>query len=208
MNLITPVINRWIQEAREDPDGFWARAATQLPWFRTWDRVFEWTPPTFRWFIGGETNLAYNALDHHVKRGRGEHTALIYFNERGERKLYTYARLLREVERIAAALRGMGINAMRFSGAYSYRMAKVGRLSLHAYGLALDVHEVTAEGKSFVVAKDFAKGLPNGCASNAPLLNRLACRFAELRLFQELLTPDSNADHRDHLHIAIARAPD
>ena len=110
MNLITPVVNRWIQEAREDPDGFWARAANELPWFRTWDRVFEWEPPTFRWFVGGETNLAFNALDHHVKHGRGEHTALIYFNERGERRLYTYAQLLREVERIAAALRGMGVN--------------------------------------------------------------------------------------------------
>jgi acetyl-CoA synthetase len=109
MNLITPVVNRWIQEAKEDPDGFWARAANELPWFRTWDRVFEWEPPTFRWFVGGETNLAFNALDHHVKQGRGEHTALIYFNERGERRLYTYAQLLREVERIAAALRGMGI---------------------------------------------------------------------------------------------------
>ena len=42
------------------------RAAEQLPWFRRWDRVFEWNYPTFRWFIGGETNLAYNALDRHV----------------------------------------------------------------------------------------------------------------------------------------------
>jgi hypothetical protein len=86
-------------------------------------------------------------------------------------------------------------------------MAKVGRLSLHAYGLALDVHEVIAQGKSYVVARDFAKGLPNGCAESAPLLNRLACRLAQLRMFQELLTPDSNADHHDHLHIAIARVP-
>ena len=117
-------------------------------------------------------------------------------------------RLALALAKVAPELRGMGISAMRFSGAYSYRMAKVGRLSLHAYGLALDVHEVTADGKSFVVAKDFARGLPNGCAANAPVLNRLACRFAQLRLFQELLTPDSNADHRDHLHIAIARAPD
>lgn len=117
-------------------------------------------------------------------------------------------RLALALAKVAPELRGLGISAMRFSGAYSYRMAKVGRLSLHAYGLALDVHEVTADGKSFVVAKDFAKGLPNGCAAGAPLLNRLACRFVQLRLFQELLTPDSNADHRDHLHIAIARAPD
>jgi hypothetical protein len=117
-------------------------------------------------------------------------------------------RLALALAKVAPELRALGISAIRFSGAYSYRMARVGRLSLHAYGLALDVHEVIADGKSYVVARDFAKGLPNGCAANAPLLNHLACRLAQLRLFQELLTPDSNADHRDHLHIAIARAPD
>jgi acetyl-CoA synthetase len=109
MNLITPVVNRWIQEAREEPERFWGRAASELPWFRTWDQVFEWEFPTFRWFLGGETNLAYNALDHHVHDGRGDHTALIYFNERGERRFFTYAELLRDVERTAAALRGVGV---------------------------------------------------------------------------------------------------
>jgi hypothetical protein len=116
-------------------------------------------------------------------------------------------RLALALAKVAPELRSLGISAMRFSGAYSYRMAKVGRLSLHAYGLAIDVHEITADGKSYVVAHDFARGLPNGCVENAPVLNRLACRLSQLRLFQELLTPDSNADHRDHLHIAIARAP-
>ncbi len=110
MNLITPIINRWIQEGKEDPEGFWERAAKELPWFRTWERVFEWNYPTFRWFVGAQTNLAYNALDHHVKRGWGGHTALIYINERGERRLFTYAQMLREVERLAAALRGMGLH--------------------------------------------------------------------------------------------------
>jgi acetyl-CoA synthetase len=109
MNLVSPVVQRWIEDAREDPEAFWGRAAEQLPWLRTWDQVFEWTPPTFRWFIGGQTNLAYNALDHHVKHGWGGHTALVYLNERGERRVFTYAQLLREVERLAAALRGMGI---------------------------------------------------------------------------------------------------
>ena len=109
MNLVSPIVGRWIQEAREDPEAFWGRGAEQLPWLRKWDRVFEWTPPTFRWFIGGQTNLAYSALDYHVKRGWGGHTALVYLNERGERRLFTYAQLLHEVERLAAALRGMGI---------------------------------------------------------------------------------------------------
>lgn len=109
MQVINPVVRRWVEAAREDPEGFWARAAEKLPWFRRWDRVFEWDFPTFRWFIGGRTNLAYNCLDYHVAAGRSGQAALIYINERGERRTYTYAQLLREVRRLAAALRGMGI---------------------------------------------------------------------------------------------------
>ena len=109
MSIVTPVVQKWIDDARRDPERFWAQAARELPWFRQWDRVFEWTFPTFRWFLGGETNLACNALDHHVASGRGGHTALIYFNERGERRLFTFASLLHQVERVAASLRAIGI---------------------------------------------------------------------------------------------------
>jgi acetyl-CoA synthetase len=109
MEVINPIVRRWVRQAQEDPEGFWDHAAEQLPWFRRWDRVFEWTPPTFRWYVGGQTNLAVNCLDQHVSAGRGGQTALVYANERGERRLYSYAQLRREVERTAAALRGMGI---------------------------------------------------------------------------------------------------
>jgi len=109
VGLITPSVHRFIEDGLRDPEAFWERAARELPWFRTWDRVFEWTPPTFRWFIGAETNLAWNALDHHVAHARGGQAALIYLNERGERAVYTYAQLLFEVKRLAAALRGLGI---------------------------------------------------------------------------------------------------
>src|SRR5438552_10686718 len=98
------------REAAADPEGFWARAAQELPWFRPWDRVFEWTPPTFRWFLGAQTNLSYNCLDRHVAAGRGDHTALIALTERGERREYTYAQLLDAVTQLAAALRGLGIS--------------------------------------------------------------------------------------------------
>jgi acetyl-CoA synthetase len=110
MNLISPIVNRWIQDGKENPEAFWERAANELHWFNTWDKVFEWNYPNFRWFIGAQTNLAYNALDVHVKHGWGGHTALVYLNERGERQLFTYAKLLHDVEKIAAALRGMGIS--------------------------------------------------------------------------------------------------
>jgi len=109
MSLITPVVQRWLEDARDNPEAFWDAAARQLPWFRTWDEVFEWTPPTFRWFLGAQTNLCHNALDHHVSHGRAGHAALLYINERGERAAYTYAQVLHEVKRIASALRGLGI---------------------------------------------------------------------------------------------------
>ena len=109
MSLVNPVVQKWIDDAQQSPEEFWGRAAAQLPWFRKWDRVLEWNPPTFKWFVGAQTNLAYNALDHHVKRGWGGHTALVYLNERGERRIFTYAQLLYEVQRVAAALRGLGV---------------------------------------------------------------------------------------------------
>jgi acetyl-CoA synthetase len=109
VSLITPVIQRWIDEGRRDPDALWARAADALPWFRRWDRTFEWDPPTFRWFVGGETNLGFNAVDRHVLDGEGGRAALVCINERGERVVQTYAQLLYEVKRISAALRGLGI---------------------------------------------------------------------------------------------------
>jgi acetyl-CoA synthetase len=107
--VVRPEVEALRTEAREDPDGFWARAAEELPWFRRWDRVFDWQPPTFRWYPGGLTNLAFNALDHQVAIGRGGKPALIAIDERGERRTYTYAELLAEVGRVAAALRGLGI---------------------------------------------------------------------------------------------------
>ncbi len=109
MKQISPNVERWLKDAAEAPDNFWGEAAEKLPWFRKWDRVFEWQPPTFRWFIGGQTNLAYNCLDHHVENGRGDHTALIYADERGDRQTFTYAEMKTRVEEIAAALRGLGM---------------------------------------------------------------------------------------------------
>lgn len=109
MDRINPEVSRWLQEAREDPDSFWAEAANQINWFHKWDKVFEREYPTFRWFIGGRTNLAYNCLDHHVANGRGDHTALVYINEREEHRHFTYSEMKDAVEQVAAALRGMGI---------------------------------------------------------------------------------------------------
>ncbi len=109
MGALHPKVAAWKREATEDPEGFWGRAAEALPWFRKWERVLDWEPPTFRWYRGGLSNLAYNCVDHHVKTGTGSRTALITENERGEQRTFTYAQLHDEVKRVGAALRGLGI---------------------------------------------------------------------------------------------------
>ena len=116
MELISPRVGALRRAAREDPDGFWARAAEALPWRRRWDRVFEWDPDTpdergryFRWYVGGLTNLSWNSVDRHVERGQAGRAALVCEDERGGRMVLTYAQLQHEVRRTAAALRGLGV---------------------------------------------------------------------------------------------------
>ena len=65
------------QRSIDDPDGFWADAARDLHWDREWDHVLDRSnPPSYRWFVGGQLNTCYNALDRHVLEGRAEQAAL------------------------------------------------------------------------------------------------------------------------------------
>jgi hypothetical protein len=108
---------------------------------------------------------------------------------------------------VAPVLRELGVSALHYSGAYVYRMSQKGRLSLHAHGLAIDIHEVTIDTQQLSVKRAFVKGLGDACESNLPPLNRVACQLKRTGAFRELLTPDYDANHHDHLHLAIAPAP-
>lgn len=118
-------------------------------------------------------------------------------------KLVCDCRLAVALYWISNELRALGVTRVRHSGAYAYRNTRSGRLSLHARGLAIDIHEIELENVVLSIEDDFRAGLPeHGC--RATPLNWLACRLERLDLFRELLTPDDNRDHRDHLHLAIA----
>ena len=34
MSLINPIVQKWIDDARQDSEVFWRRAAERMPWFR------------------------------------------------------------------------------------------------------------------------------------------------------------------------------
>ena len=92
----------------EDPDAFWSEIASELHWFRGWDRVLEWTEPHSKWFVGGKTNLSYNCLDRQLQ-DRADKIALLWEGEPGDVKKVTYRELHAEVCKFANVLKSMGI---------------------------------------------------------------------------------------------------
>ncbi|HEY3248753.1 MAG TPA: AMP-binding protein, partial [bacterium] len=101
---------RVYDEADADPEGFWARAASELHWFRRWDRVLEWKLPYAQWFVGGTTNLAYNCLDRQLALGRGAKVAYRWEGEPGDTRTLTYTDLHREVCQFANVLKSLGVH--------------------------------------------------------------------------------------------------
>jgi acetyl-CoA synthetase len=97
------------EHADADFEGFWAEQAERLTWFKKWDSVMDWTPPTVKWFSGGLLNASYNCLDRHVEAGAGEKVAYFWEGEPGEKRAITYADLLDEVGRFANALKVLGV---------------------------------------------------------------------------------------------------
>jgi acetyl-CoA synthetase len=98
------------REAEEDPEKFWGRIASELHWFRKWDRVLDWQTPWAKWFVGGHINLSYNCLDRHVATWRRNKAAIIWEAEPGEVRTLTYQQLLIEVSKFANVLKSLGIS--------------------------------------------------------------------------------------------------
>ena len=111
------------KQSIDDPESFWSEKARELDWFKPWSKVAEWNPPDAKWVIGGKTNICHNCVDRQVKDGFGEQTAIIWEGEPEivpsslstdqhhghEIRRLTYNDLLREVSKLANALKKLGV---------------------------------------------------------------------------------------------------
>ncbi|MBM4298646.1 MAG: AMP-binding protein [Deltaproteobacteria bacterium] len=95
----------------EDREGFWREQASVVHWHKPFSTVLDYSRPPFtKWFVGGETNLCYNAIDRHLD-ARGDHKALVYIStEVNEEKSFSYRELDGEVQRVAAMMQSLGVN--------------------------------------------------------------------------------------------------
>jgi propionyl-CoA synthetase len=94
----------------EDPESFWGEQARRIHWNTPFEQVLDRSNPPFaRWFVGGTTNLCYNAVDRHLA-SRAQQDALVYVStETGIERRYTFADLHAEVNRMAAVMRSLGV---------------------------------------------------------------------------------------------------
>lgn len=105
-------IKNWEAELEKgkDIEKYWEEKAHQFEWFKKWDKVLdESKKPFYQWFVNGKTNLCYNAVDRWINTDKRNQVAILYANERGEEIKLTYYELYREVNKMASALKNLGI---------------------------------------------------------------------------------------------------
>jgi propionyl-CoA synthetase len=93
-----------------DRDGFWRDQAELIDWNAPFATVCDASrPPFVRWFVGGTTNLCHNAVDRHLAERSGDRALIYVSTETDQERIYTFAELHAEVQRMAATLLGLGV---------------------------------------------------------------------------------------------------
>lgn len=99
------------EKAEKDLEGFWADEASELEWYKKWDKVLDDSKaPFYKWFVGARTNIVHNTIDRHLKTHRKNQLALIWESEDGKsERTFSYFAMNREVSRMANIIKAMGI---------------------------------------------------------------------------------------------------
>ncbi len=102
------------QASITNADGFWREQARLIDWHQPFDTVLDYSKPPFaNWFVGGQTNLCYNAVDRWLTKDDGKYhdspALIVISTETGREEVYSFASLHREVNRCAAILENRGI---------------------------------------------------------------------------------------------------
>jgi len=107
---VTDYKNEYAQ-ALADPQSYWGEQAKHIAWYKAPSTILSKDAnDNDAWFVDGELNSAYLALDYHIEQGRGEQTALIYDSPVTDTSMkYSFVELRDEVARFAGVLDGLGV---------------------------------------------------------------------------------------------------
>ena len=120
---------------------------------------------------------------------------------------------------LAALVTPYGIDEVIHIGIYNYRCIGGGdpdsgtcTPSQHAYARAIDLHAFGLAGSTetystetdWVISDGDVCDMSPAAASEADrVLHEIACSLWSEEIFQIVLTPDYNADHRNHFHVDL-----
>src|SRR3984893_1524920 len=107
---MSPLAQEFCRRALTDRDAFWTEQAKAIHWEHPFEQVCDFSHPPFsRWFVGGKTNLCYNAVDRHLS-ARAAQPALHFISTEVEaERTFTFQELHDEVNTFAAVLRSLGL---------------------------------------------------------------------------------------------------
>ena len=120
-----------IDKSTNDIDWFWNSflSFADMQWSKPYDTLLDQSKgmPWVKWFIGGKTNIAYNCLDFHLsesssptkrQKAGSNHLALIWENESGHHRQFTYGELNTLAGKIARLLANLGVQSGDAVGIY------------------------------------------------------------------------------------------
>ena len=97
-------------EKARDLEWFWGEVSKDVvEWYTPYEKVLEWEEPYAKWFVGAKYNIVNDALDKHMKTYRKNKVALIFEGELGDVEKLTYRDLYVRVNKLANALKVLGI---------------------------------------------------------------------------------------------------
>jgi len=162
-----------LQRSTADLDWFWNAVLEDLhiefyePYTRVLDtaRGIAWA----RWCVGGRMNIVHNCLDKWMDTPVQNRAAIRWEGEEGKTRTLTYSDLYREVNRVAGALRGLGLKKGDVIGLFMpmvpenaialLAVAKIGAIVLplfSGYGAAAVAERLAdAEAKALLTADGF-----------------------------------------------------
>ncbi|ACP54758.1 AMP-binding protein [Saccharolobus islandicus] len=165
-------IRKFIKEVEENPLKFWWETRKMIEWVVEPKDVTEGEPPKIRWYIGGKSNICWNAIDVNLDENKDK-IAFYYMNENGFTKGITYWDLFYEVNRVSYLLKELGVKkgdtvsllmpnipeALYFALAI-YRLG--GIISMHYLGLSPQTFAERLNDSGSKILVTASKGFRNG----------------------------------------------
>ena len=97
-------------ERAKDIEWFWGEMAKEVVnWYEPPEKVLEWNPPYSEWFVGAKYNIVHDALDKHIGTPRENKVAYYFEGEPGDTRKLTYKDLYIQVNKLANALKQLGV---------------------------------------------------------------------------------------------------